>query len=829
MRQMPPVPQRWFRLILTAGCIAFTLQVFGADIPPVSLGFFIGGENDGVHDTQVRAAADGGFYFIAGGGRPLIKFSRDFAVQWELPRVRGSNDIEAVTELVTLAQGDSIALLSSSSPPTEPRLFGTPVGRGRQYLARLTPAGAKVWLRETTNVFITALAPAPQGGFVIAGFGSGAARIGGDEINLGSESYFLARFNDLLLNCVTGASAPVSANYISAVHPDAFGNCLVIGRVSGTSWSLGGTNVVGPGVFAACINSSGAAQWARRVSTNSFFMTSAADSSSLLVAWRSNLGAIFLSEMDLDGNPLRQTPLQGQAYAMLPGNPLLVAGRQDQSENWFLSAFDSQRNVLWRRAELGRSTSRARSIVPLSGGRIVVSGDMTPAGIFFDDIFLRDFSLLTISGMAGFVIGLDLNAPSFRVQPTDQNLITGNDATLRAEVFSPTPVTLQWLKNGQPISGQFDPTLRFSAISANDVGSYSAVASNQDGSVTSKVARVTVNSVEVTTLMSGLSSPRSPVLLPDGRILFVEAADSHVRVLEGGTLTNYAIATTAPTDIAYQNSSTVGGMLGIAEGSLNGVHLSYLSTGTLDPVSGTSLLLKPNAIATTEGLEYFVVAETNGHRIWKYEYGDLNILLEDAAISGIGGIAMDQRANVYIADRLAHTIRKRGLDGEFVTLAGTDQSGFQDGSGLEARFNGPTAIAADADGNLFVTDTGNSAIRRISPYGEVTTLSSAGQFNSPDGIAIASSDSLIITDTGGGSIKLLKFVQAASVDTRLSISFSGDLAITVSGPSTLYQIESSPRIGLNADWNFETFAQKDIPQTIALPGQTRFYRAAPAN
>ncbi len=108
-----------------------------------------------------------------------------------------------------------------------------------------------------------------------------------------------------------------------------------------------------------------------------------------------------------------------------------------------------------------------------------------------------------------------------------------------------------------------------------------------------------------------------------------------------------------------------------------------------------------------------------------------------ARFNKANGIAADTSGNLYVADTYNHTIRKIVIaTGVVTTLAGTAGSGGDtDGTGAAALFNGPSGIAADASGNLYVADTNNHTIRKIvSATGVVTTLAgTAGVFGSADG------------------------------------------------------------------------------------------------
>jgi sugar lactone lactonase YvrE len=103
------------------------------------------------------------------------------------------------------------------------------------------------------------------------------------------------------------------------------------------------------------------------------------------------------------------------------------------------------------------------------------------------------------------------------------------------------------------------------------------------------------------------------------------------------------------------------------------------------------------------------------------------------------GLAVDAAGNVYVADTGNNTIRKVTPAGVVTTLAGTaGAAGATDGTGPAALFNGPTGIVADGFGNLYVTDTGNDTIRVVAPGGAVTTLAgTAGVVGGADGTGAA--------------------------------------------------------------------------------------------
>ena len=132
------------------------------------------------------------------------------------------------------------------------------------------------------------------------------------------------------------------------------------------------------------------------------------------------------------------------------------------------------------------------------------------------------------------------------------------------------------------------------------------------------------------------------------------------------------------------------------------------------------------------------------------------------------GVAVAPDGTIFVADAgESQRIRRIARDGTITTVAGSDQ-GYADGSGPSASFNTPSALAIDSTGNVIVADTGNNAIRRVTPQGDVSTIAgdrfagfrdgaaSEARFNGPVGVAVDTTGRVIVADTYNNRIRAIQ-------------------------------------------------------------------------
>jgi len=189
--------------------------------------------------------------------------------------------------------------------------------------------------------------------------------------------------------------------------------------------------------------------------------------------------------------------------------------------------------------------------------------------------------------------------------------------------------------------------------------------------------------------------------------------------------------------------------------------------------------------------------------------GFLNGPGSTARFNSPGGTSIDSSGNMYIADTGNNVIRKIDTGGNVTTFAGTPQiSGFTDGPNLNSYFSGPSALAIDSSGNIYVADSGNNAIRKISG-GQVTTIAGSGtagfsdtgsgQFNNPMGIVIDAQGNIYVADTGNNRIRKISF--DASGNKIITTIAGGPAAGSTDGSGTSSRFNGPQGLALDSNGN----------------------------
>lgn len=210
------------------------------------------------------------------------------------------------------------------------------------------------------------------------------------------------------------------------------------------------------------------------------------------------------------------------------------------------------------------------------------------------------------------------------------------------------------------------------------------------------------------------------------------------------------------------------------------------------------------------------------------------------------GIAIDRKGNLIVADTSNNRIRRIAADGKVTTLAGSGPAGHRDGPAAEAQFDGPIGIAIDKQDSVFVADAYNDRIRKISADGMVTTVagvnapgfndgnSTTAAFNTPSGITVDSHDNLFVADTGNSAVR--KITPQGEVSTIILTSrgeaqnnaphLRHPVGIVVTHDGFLFVSDASRVIRIAPDGEADTYAGGASGFADGIGAQSRFSRLA---
>jgi len=246
-----------------------------------------------------------------------------------------------------------------------------------------------------------------------------------------------------------------------------------------------------------------------------------------------------------------------------------------------------------------------------------------------------------------------------------------------------------------------------------------------------------------------------------------------------------------PTGVAFDGN----GNLYVADPNNQRIRKVVIATGAVSTLAGNGTAGNVDGIGTAAQFTYPIgVAADGAGNLYVTDQGShyiRKIVLATRAVTtlagsgtrgyadGIGsaalfssphGIAADGNGNLYVGDFNNHRIRRIVVaTGAVSTIAGTGAVGMVDGAGSSAQFYGPTGVACDAVGNVYIADAYNNRIRKISAAtGDVTTLAGSGtagtadgtgaaaQFNFPNGVAVDANGAVYVSDAQNNRLRAIR-------------------------------------------------------------------------
>ena len=369
-------------------------------------------------------------------------------------------------------------------------------------------------------------------------------------------------------------------------------------------------------------------------------------------------------------------------------------------------------------------------------------------------------------------------APALATQPASVAVTAGMNATFTVYATG-YPLTYQWFRNDQPVTAGWGGSVYVvpAATLADNGATFKVTVSNGLGTVTSSPATLTVTAAPVVSALAG-----TPWTASSGPALALALAFVRPQALCAGP---NGTAVVADTGASMLQTITSGSLVADLAGSPG-------LTGAVDGPGPLARFQQPGGVVR-DGFGNVFVADSGNHTIRKISREGLATVWAGSSgvpgtADGVGalarfnhptGLAFDLYGNILVADTGNHTIRAVDAHGQVYTVAGAPGvSGYADGISRAALFASPSGVASyddwyyDQNGSMvdneviYVTDSGNDAIRAISYGGQVTTLAggalrgqsrdgvgAAAGFNGPTGLAVDNQGMALVADTGNQTIR----------------------------------------------------------------------------
>ena len=295
------------------------------------------------------------------------------------------------------------------------------------------------------------------------------------------------------------------------------------------------------------------------------------------------------------------------------------------------------------------------------------------------------------------------------------------------------------------------------------------------GSVTTLCGSGTVGNADGIGAAASFNHPGGLCVGAQGQVYIGDTENNLVRQI---TATGYTISPTLPAGLSFDGTSGIISGVPLASSSATlytitgyNVYGSSQATVTITVTGATIAQTQAPAISYQTPQVYKVnltitplLPANAGGAVPASLYGNAtifagtgvpgagdNAVANQATFKMPNGVAYDAAGNLYVADAGNNLIRKITPAGVVSTFAGSGAVGTANATGIAASFSGITGVAVDASGNVYVSESGNNDVRKITASGQVTTFGSG--FNKPLGVAVDAVGNVYVADAGNNQIK----------------------------------------------------------------------------
>jgi uncharacterized protein (TIGR03437 family) len=340
-----------------------------------------------------------------------------------------------------------------------------------------------------------------------------------------------------------------------------------------------------------------------------------------------------------------------------------------------------------------------------------------------------------------------------------------------------------------------------------------------------------------------LFGPLSVAVDSAGNLYIADDLSNRIRKVSNGVITTVAGDWTAgfSGDNGPATSALLSGPVNVAVDSAGNLYIADRDNNRIRKVSGgmiatvagggsllgdsgpatSALLSAPNGVAVDSAGDLYI-ADTGNNRIRKVSNGVIATVAGNGGYSFVGdngpatsallnfpfGVAVDSGGNLYIADGANNCIRKVS-NGVITTVAGNGTPGFSgdNGPATSAQLRSPWGVAVDSAGNLYIADSGNFRIRKVS-NGVIATVAGGGSFLGdtgpatsaqlwgPEGIAVDSAGNLYIADTNNNRIRMVSNGVITPVAGNGGFGYFGD-----NGPATYAALNHPQGVAVDSAGN----------------------------